>query len=154
MGMKVSTLASKNAVYVDTNATVIEAAKQMRNHHVGALVVTSAESDEFHPVGIVTDRDIVVAVLALDLDPKILTVGDIMGETLFKARPDEDALATIQRMRRLGVRRAPVVSDDGELRGMFTLDDFIAHLAHAMSEVSLLILHEQSEEQSHRVTPG
>jgi len=122
----------------------------MRNNHVGALVVTSGDDDRPRPIGIITDRDIVVSVVALGLDPNAITAADIMSEQLFSAAPEDDAYATIRKMRVLGVRRAPVINAKGKLSGMFTMDDFVAFLSREMGEVSSLIAAEQLEEQTTR----
>ncbi|MBM3766207.1 MAG: CBS domain-containing protein [Acidobacteria bacterium] len=148
--MKVTNLATHRVATIDASLPIAAAALAMRNNHVGALVVTSGDDDRPRPIGIITDRDIVVSVVALGLDPNAIAAADIMSEQLFSADPEDDAYATIRKMRVLGVRRAPVINAKGKLSGMFTMDDFIAFLAREMGEVSSLIAAEQLEEQTTR----
>ncbi len=149
--MNVEKLATKLVVTVDSSATITEAANQMRNQHVGALVVTDPSGDALKAIGVITDRDLVVSVIALGLDPKILTAGDVMSTDLLVAKPGDDASATIQHMRRAGVRRVPVVDDNGHLVGLFALDDYLDHLAFSLREVTNLIAREQEEEEQSRL---
>jgi CBS domain-containing protein len=98
------------------------------------------------PVGIVTDRDIVVAIVALGLDSAVLTVGDIMGPELETVLEDQGVFETIYQMRRAGVRRIPVVNKQGYLVGIISIDDLIQLLAEEMSELAKLISREQRKE--------
>jgi len=149
--MNVKNLAIRQVAAVDASAPIAIAALAMRNSHVGALVVTAWKDEHAVPVGIITDRDIVICVVAAGLDPGTITTGEVMKGELLVVHPEDDAYAAIRKMRVLGVRRAPVVTGNGELVGMFTLDDFIGHLSREISEVSSLIGAEQLEEQSTRL---
>lgn len=151
--MKVTNLATHRVATIDASLPVTAVALAMRNNHVGALVVTD-DAERPRPIGIVTDRDIVVSVVALGLDPNAITAADIMSEQLFSVDPEDDAYATIRKMRVLGIRRAPVVNANGKLSGIFTMDDFIAFLSREMNEVSSLIAAEQLEEQTSRIACG
>src|SRR5687767_10947923 len=119
------------AVVVATpEMTVSEAAKLMRSRHVGSLVVVSNTNVGLRvPVSIVTDRDLIVEVIAVDLDPKTITIGDIMPRRLFTVRADEDPLDAIHIMRSRAVRRLPVVNDQGRLLGIVAFDDLVAVVA-------------------------
>lgn len=149
--MRVANLATKNVATIEATASIAAAARVMRNQHVGALVVTSEDDSQKRPIGIITDRDIVVSVVAVGLDPDAIASGDIMGEQLYVAAPADDAFSTIRQMRVLGVRRAPIVDELGKLAGIFTVDDFIAYLGREITEVSSLIAAEQLDEQSSRL---
>lgn len=148
--MKVTNLAKRQVATIDALAPIGTAALAMRNNHVGALVVTARKDDYAVPVGIITDRDIVICVVAAGLDPSTITTGDVMRGELLVVHPEDDAYAAIRKMRVLGVRRAPVVTCKGDLVGIFTVDDFIGYLAREISDVSSLIGAEQLEEQSTR----
>ena len=117
--MTVEHLVTRNVATVDSTASIVDAAREMRNRHVGALVVTETHGNSVKPVGIVTDRDLVVSILALDLPAGHLSTGDVMSAHPFTIRLDEDADNAIRRMRGLGIRRAPVVDAAGQLRGLF-----------------------------------
>src|SRR3954465_8202720 len=109
----------------------------MRKHHVGDLVVVDqANGGARIPVGIITDRDIVVSVIALGLDPTGLLVGDIMSDELLTATEEDDVYETIVRMRFRGIRRVPVVNSIGALTGIISVDDVLEFLAEEMSELS------------------
>jgi len=149
--MTVEHLVTRNVAAVDTSATVVQAAREMRNRHVGALVITEAQNGGLKPVGVITDRDLVVSVLAMDLVPGSLTVGEVMTAHPFTVRLDDDADLAIRRMRGLGVRRAPVVDLSGQLQGMFAVDDYLEHLANGLREVSILIAQERREEEKSRL---
>jgi CBS domain-containing protein len=119
----------------------------MRGRHVGALVIVEPGGKRPRPVGIVTDRDLVVSVIAPSIDPRVFTLGDVANQELVMVDQDEDVFTTVHRMRVKGVRRVPVVDALGELVGIFTLDDFLALLAREMREVANLIAREQEQEQ-------
>jgi CBS domain-containing protein len=126
-----------------------EAAKLMRENHVGSLVV-SKNSYGRKPVGIVTDRDMVVEVLAEDLDYRTLTVGEIMGDKLVIAKESDDTLETLKLMRASGVRRIPVVTDKGDLAGIVTVDDLLEIVAEELEDIVHAIGNEQAKETKRR----
>jgi CBS domain-containing protein len=90
----------------------------MREHHVGSLVVVKEDDPGRIPIGIVTDRDIVVEVVAEGMDHKALTVGEIMGRELVTAGEQDNVLDVLQVMRRRGIRRLPVVTALGSLQAL------------------------------------
>jgi CBS domain-containing protein len=113
---------------------VIEAARMMRKHHIGDLIVVDDPNDERVPVGILSDRDIVVEVLGNDLDPSKTTVSQVMSNKLVIAEAHEDTSVAVERMHAHGVRRMPVVDHSGGLIGVFTLDDAIKLHAQRAAE--------------------
>jgi CBS domain-containing protein len=123
----------------------------MRHHHVGTLVVVEQmNSGKGVPVGIVTDRDVVIEVMATGLDPNAITVGDIMDQELVTARESEGVLETMQIMRYKGVRRLPIVDKDGQLVGIVSIDDLLEVLAEEFSELAKIMAREQARETSSR----
>lgn len=102
------------------------------------------------PVGIITDRDIVVSVIALGLDPSSLLVGDIMTDDLLTTSEDDDVYETIERMRFRGIRRVPVVNKAGGLTGIVSVDDLLEFLAEEMGELSRISSHQQAHEKRAR----
>ena len=99
-----------------------------RGDLLGALVVVDA-LDENKPLGIVTDRDLVIELMAEGLDPAIFTAGDIMSVNLVLASPEMDAMQAIERMRTHCVRRLVLVDADGQLAGIVTLEDLLQFLS-------------------------
>jgi CBS domain-containing protein len=144
--MPVGELCIRQVVVALPNTSVLEAAKLMRQHHVGDIVVTDEIEGRRTPVGIVTDRDIVLEVLAQGLDAASLSVGDIMSSDLITVRENEGIFQTIQLMRAKGARRAPVVNGEGVLVGIVSVDDMVELLAEELSELTKLISREQKRE--------
>lgn len=124
-----------------------EAARLMRENHVGCLVVVDEAAGQRLVVGLLTDRDIVTAVVAAGLDPATLNVGEVMSTDLVLAREDDSLIDLMRVMRRKGVRRVPVVGAQGELIGLATLDDVLAILSE---ELGLLVAAIDSEGQRER----
>lgn len=148
--MGIGEICNREVVFANRKTSLSEAARLMREHHVGDVIVVSEETGKRHPVGIVTDRDIVVEVIATGLDPNILTVEEIMVPDLAMVGENTGVFESIIYMRDKGVRRMPVVGEGGELIGVVTLDDLILLLAEEMGELARLIRHEQDKEMSQR----
>jgi CBS domain-containing protein len=111
----------------DTRAN--EAAHLMRQKHVGDLIVVDDPAGERIPLGVVTDRDLVVEVLGKGLDPTTTRLVDIMRKPVVLATENEDTAQAIERMQTHGVRRIPVVGEGGGLVGVITLDDLLKQFA-------------------------
>jgi CBS domain-containing protein len=113
-------------------------------------VVIDDADEEREPVGIVTDRDIVIEVLGRGLDPGKTTVGEIMSKQLVIASGSEEASEALQRMVSHGVRRLPVVNDEQCVMGIVTLDDMLRVHAEQANSLAHVISKEQSREQRAR----
>ncbi len=113
-----------------------EAAQRMRGQHVGCLVVVEDQGQGPQVCGVLTDRDLVIGVLAQGLDARPLCVEDIMSESPATLREDDSLIEVMRAMRRNGVRRLPVVTAERTLVGLVTLDDVLQLLAQ---ELGLLI---------------
>jgi CBS domain-containing protein len=148
--MPVSEICNREVIIVNRDTTVNEAAKLMRQHHVGDVVVVEEKNGIRMPVGIVTDRDLVVEVMAPDLVQMVITVSDIMGEKLATVKENAGVYEAIKYMRGEGVRRLPVVDGKGGLVGILALDDLLELLAEELVELSRLVKHEQKKEASQR----
>jgi CBS domain-containing protein len=149
--MHIGEIATVETVFCKRDESVQGAALLMRKHHVGDLVVVDkVEGNERVPVGIVTDRDIVVSVIALGLDPASLQVGDIMSDDLLTTSELDDVYATIERMRFRGIRRVPVVNAAGGLTGIVSADDLLEFLAEEMGDLSRISSHQQAHEKRAR----
>jgi len=150
--MNVGQLCNTNPISVRRSDELIKAAQLMREKHIGYLVVVDPEvvDQSLRPVGVLTDRDIVVSVVARETDPRALRVGDVMTQqpvTVGSAEPVERAL---REMRRIGVRRLPVVGQRGELIGVLSLDDVLEVLAGELQNIAGSIRNERAIEGSLR----
>ncbi|HLA75773.1 MAG TPA: CBS domain-containing protein [Gammaproteobacteria bacterium] len=148
--MPIGELCSRDVVFVTRAESVVEAARLMRQHHVGDVVVIDEKNGLRTPVGVVTDRDIVIEVIAKGVSADTVTVGDIMSADAATVRETEGVYETIQYMRAKGVRRMPVVNAKGALVGILALDDLLELLSEEMGELAKLIAHEQAQEKKTR----
>jgi CBS domain-containing protein len=123
--MNVGELCNREVIFAHRDTRLVEAARLMREHHVGSLVVVVDRLSERVPVGILTDRDIVVAVIAKELDPRSLTAGEVMSRELFTVREEDRIADALRVMRERGVRRLPVLTRSGALAGIVTIDDLL-----------------------------
>lgn len=148
--MSISAFCNREVITVKRGATVLHAASLMRQYHVGDVVVIEDRKGKVVPIGIVTDRDIVIELVATELDCKVMTTGDVMARNLTIIKESCGVFEAIQLMSSKGVRRIPVIDDDGGLVGIITLDDILLLLANEFSALSKLIPHEQKNEITHR----
>jgi CBS domain-containing protein len=140
--MEVGTVCQRLVVTIRRCDEVSRAARLMREKHVGYLVVV--EFDPFpRPVGVLTDRDIVVGVVASGVEPKAVCVGDIMTVDPITVEESDSVEAALQKMRVFGVRRLPVVNDRRELVGILAMDDLLQVIAGGAQEVVNVIRKER-----------
>jgi len=148
--MPIGEICNREVIIVQRDDTVLQAAKLMRQHHVGDLLVVEERGGRRVPVGIVTDRDLVVEIIAPELDSTVITVGDIMVTKLATVKESNGVFEAIQYMRSKGIRRLPVVDDDGGLVGIVTLDDLLVLLADELGALARLVEREQKNEAGSR----
>jgi len=122
----------------------------MRQNHIGDVLVVEKVQDIILPVGIVTDRDVVIEIVAPGLDPNVITVGDIMLPVIFTIEEDAGIFDAIRLMTDKGVRRLPVVKKDGGLTGIITLDDLLLLMAKEFCSFAKLLIREQQNEADKR----
>jgi CBS domain-containing protein len=144
--MNAGELCNREVVFAYRNTPLVEAARLMREHHVGSLVVIVDRLSERVPVGILTDRDIVVSVVAKALDPRALTVGDVMAPELLTVREKDDIPDALRLMREKGVRRVPVLTHSGALAGILTIDDLLELMAEELGNFAGAIDRERVRE--------
>jgi len=144
--MTVNLICNHNVATIAASEGIADAAVRMRDEHVGNLIVVERRGGAVVPIGILTDRDIVVGVVAKRVAPDTLTVGDAMTRELLTVREDDGVEFALREMRRRGVRRAPVVGARGELLGVVSLDDVIQHLATQLGRLADAIRLEQDAE--------
>ena len=130
--MNVGELCNREVVTAFRETGLIEAARLMREHHVGSLVVVADRLGQRVPVGMITDRDIVVGAVAKEVDPKKLTVGDVMSAGALVVREEDGIMDALRTMREKGVRRLPVVTSSGALAGIVAIDDVLELVAEEM----------------------
>lgn len=127
--MKVERIYTRNVVGTTRTATIEEAAAAMRKFHVGTLLVMDDENGGNDPIGIITDRDIVLQAVADGLSPKGVFVGEVMTPTVAAVSEDADLHEAVERMRTAGVRRLLVTQANGAIAGIISTDDIIDGLA-------------------------
>lgn len=147
--MHIGEVCNREVITVKSDTPVLEAARLMREFHVGDLVVVQGNGRNL-PVGILTDRDIVVEIVAKDVPVAGLTVGEIMSRTLVSARESEDVFEIIERMQLNGVRRMPIVDDKNNLIGIVSLVDLLEILAEEMLNLSKVSPIEEMREMKGR----
>lgn len=148
--MTIGTICTRDTVIAKREDTIAEVAKLMRKHHVGDIVVVEPGDDGNVPIGIVTDRDLVIEILAQGLSPDAVGVGDIMSYEVVTAYESDDIWDTVQKMRSKGVRRMPVVNQNGGLEGIVSLDDMLDLLSDELSGLTRIANHEQERERAKR----
>lgn len=148
--MNIGEICTRSVVFCTPNTTIVDAAHLMREHHVGDLVVVEERNGKRYPVGVVTDRDITVEIVALNVPLDRLAIGDIMTRKLISVAESEDAFAALELMRRKGVRRLPVIDRQGALAGVVALDDLLEVLAEELSLMVRLISRQSSQEARSR----
>jgi CBS domain-containing protein len=151
--VRVGQMCNRTVVVTDAAAGLFEAAQLMREHHVGTLVVVARGDAGVRPVGILTDRDIVVEAVAEAVPLDRIAVGDIMSAEIVTAKEDDDLSDTMDRMRSQGVRRMPVVDSGGDLVGILALDDVMELLSDMIGRMSQVSERQRRLEKSGRPWP-
>lgn len=141
--MRISDICSRSVACVGIHTTAREAAWKMSEVHTGTLVVTAQNGA---PIGILTDRDLVLKVLAKGAVAEAVFVGDVMTREVITCKADEDIFDAAQSMRRHGVRRLPVLDDELGVIGLVSADDIYSALASHMKELGQALLREQLQE--------
>ncbi|MEK0436016.1 MAG: hypothetical protein RL369_2065 [Pseudomonadota bacterium] len=145
--MLVRDYANLNVVCCEPDAPIAEVAALMRRHHVGDVVVVDNQQDGARvPIGIVTDRDILVETLALDVDPKMFSAAELMSSPVTTVQEDANLNEALGVMRGKKIRRLPVVNRAGGLFGMITSDDVINLIASELAMVAGLIVEQPIRE--------
>lgn len=144
--MNAGSVCKRGVVTVAPTDDLIAAAHVMREKHVGYLIVSASN----RIVGVLTDRDIVVAVLAQEVDVRALKVGDVMTRDPLLIEEEQSIEAVLHHMREAGVRRVPVVDRSGELSGVLSIDDVLERIAEQLIDVAGSIRNEQRMERAVR----
>lgn len=145
--MDVGRVCHRAVATIGPGASLVEAARVMRDRNVGDLVVVDHRDGRTMPTGVLTDRDIVVRGLAVEkADLALMKVADLINDpvvTIHEARELSEALDI---MHRSGIRRIPVVAPNGALVGIITLDDVLGAMSDDLSKVALLVASQRLRE--------
>jgi len=144
--MLVGEYCTREVVVAEGSTEVMEVAHLMRTEHVGTVIIVDGKGGVNKPVGIITDRDLVVEVMASDADPQTLTAADLCAADLLVAKQDDDLMTTLDRMRASGVRRIPVVDEGNALQGLLAVDDLLSVVGEIMGNLTQLVAREVSME--------
>ena len=144
--MNAGSVCKRGVVTVTAGEDLIGAAHVMREKHVGYLIV----SERRKVVGVLTDRDIVVGVLAQEVDARALKVGDVMTRDPLLIEEEQSIEAVLCHMREAGVRRVPVVDRSGALTGVLSIDDVLEQIAQDLLNIAGSIRNEQRMERAVR----
>ena len=128
--MSLERFTRRELVTIAPERSTHEVARLMRERHVGAVVVVEGGQ----PIGIVTDRDLVVRVLADGWKPEA-TVRSVMTDDLVVAHVDDAIDYAFFKMRQHGIRRLPIVGADGGLVGLVAVDDLLVMLGGEVSSI-------------------
>ena len=149
--MPIGEFCNREVVYATRETSILEAAQLMRQHHVGDLVVVDEIEGKRMPVGIVTDRDMVIEIISQSLDFNEFSVGDIMSPQLVSVQENEGVFEAIRLMRAKGIRRIPVVNQEGGLEGIVSADDILDLLAEEMAELAKVAPREREREAKTKI---
>lgn len=150
--MNIGSICKRNVVVAPKGGSIVDAAKRMRMSHVGTVIAVDERGGKQVPVGILTDRDIVLSIVASDAEHlPFLTVSDAMSDELLTAGEETSLSDALKLMQERGVRRLPVLDSAGALVGIVTADDVIRFLAEELGQVVKLMNHEEQVERRYRV---
>jgi CBS domain-containing protein len=137
-------------VFTRPETPIVDAVGLMKAYHVGDVVVVREPDEERVPIGILTDRDVALAVERLLRLPQ-LRVADVMSADLVTSPESENLSEALKKMQSHGVRRLPVVNDRGGLEGILTFDDVVELLSDELTDLAKLVAKEQKRERNHAV---
>ncbi|KTD54382.1 CBS domain protein [Legionella sainthelensi] len=148
--MIVGEYCNRDVVVINCNESVKNAAELMRQYHIGDLVLLEEQKNKKAPIGIVTDCDLVIEVMAAGIAPESLLIKDIITEPFSSVFENDNLLDALELMHSKKIRRLPVINNDKTLVGIITLDDFIEILAENMAKVIDVIKPQQQKEAKQR----
>lgn len=145
--MQVGEICNREVIVIDKESPLREATALMRRYHVGDLVVVENKKESVRPIGILTDRDIVIKVLAENLALDTLLVADVMSYELATIRVEDHFMEALKLMKSKGIRRVPVVNGYHELIGILTVDDLLELLAEQLNDLASLVTWQRKRER-------
>ena len=148
--MRVGEICNREVVVIDEDSSVIEATRVMREYHVGDVVIVKPGNGKQIPVGILTDRDVALEIVAKGIAADSVSVGDAMSLELTTVSEDDDLMHVIEIMRDNGIRRVPVVDFDDTLVGILTVDDVLDLLSEILIDIAHLVDSQRRREEKTR----
>lgn len=148
--MLLKEICTPDVVHCSPETTALGLARLMRERHVGDVVVVEDPQSDQTPIGLVTDRDLVVEVLGRERDPARVCAREIMRKPVVIARTSEDTAQAVERMKAHGVRRIPVMDEHRRLAGIVCLDDLLRQLAAEAGALVEIVSREQDREHRDR----
>ncbi len=145
--MKVGEICIREVIYVEEWESLLTVAKLMREHHVGSVVVAKKHDDRLLPVGILTDRDLVVEVVAANVDPESLQAQEVMSFNLVTVDENRAMWEVAGLMQEKGIRRVPVIDNGGYLVGIFCMDDILEIVTAELNSLARLMHRERNKEE-------
>ncbi|MGD8860977.1 MAG: CBS domain-containing protein [Myxococcales bacterium] len=145
--MKIGELCNRTVYVAERMDSAADVARVMREQHVGSVVIVDRRQDRTTPVGIITDRDLTLTVVAENRPATATPIARLMSDDLYSAREDEDVFEVLQHMRAHGVRRVPVVDAADRLLGIFSFDDMVEWTSAQLAELTQLVQRERSRER-------
>lgn len=146
--MRVREICTLGTVTCHRDASALELAKLMRDRHVGAVIVVDGREGGVVPVGVVTDRDLAIQVMAKELAPASIRAGDLIARDCTAVLDSDIVYEAIWQMRRSAVRRLPVVDSQGHLVGVVAMDDLNRFLAQELNDVARIAERQVGVEKS------
>ena len=146
--MTAGEVCNRRIVCARADTSIVDAVGLMRTHHVGDVIIVREPDGERVPIGILTDRDVALAVDRLLRLPH-LRVADVMSPSLVTSPERESLYDALKKMQSHGIRRLPVVNDRGGLEGILTFDDVIELLSEELTDLAKLVAKEQKREREH-----
>jgi CBS domain-containing protein len=148
--MRVGEICNREVVVIDEERSIKEAAMVMREYHVGDVLIVREQYGKQTPVGILTDRDIALGIVANGTDPESVSVGDAMSSDLTTVSEDDDLMHVIEVMREHGIRRVPVTDPEETLVGIMTVDDVLDLLSEILIDLVHLVDRQRRRETTER----
>lgn len=148
--MPIGEFCNREVVIIGREASALEAAQLMRAHHVGSVVIVDTVAGVRKPMGVLTDRDIVVELVAKQVAPEGVKVGDMVTSGVATISETAGVYDALRYMRERGIRRMPVVDPQGGLVGIVTMDDYLALFAEELKELAKLVVRQQNVEMKLR----
>jgi len=152
--VNIGEVCSREVYIARSGESLVDAVAEMHKRHVGALVIVEEMRDKVRPVGVVTDRDAIRAQVLRGSGLSRLTIADAMNADPLTLAETCGIAEAISRMSARGVRRAPVVSDSGDLVGIVSFDDLLPVAAEQLMALARLIGDQARREGSGSVDAG
>ena len=148
--MFIGEICNRDVVIASKATSITELAQLMREHHVGSIVITEVQNECNIPIGIVTDRDLVIELLSKEIDTSSVAAGDVMSADLITVRESNHVYDVLKLMRGKGIRRVPVVNDENVLIGIVTVDDLLDVVISELDDIVNIVAIEQKREKQLR----